>query len=161
MELLNAYWRMDYIAANKTEDSNGNPFTKLPQAEDDKSVLILYRGKTGYIVMNRYPYNPGHLLILPYREVPELENLTTDERSEIMDMIVLAKQALSAAMKPDGFNIGFNFGRAGGAGIPTHLHAHVVPRWNGDSNFLSVIGETRTLPQALDATWEALKPQFA
>lgn len=162
MELLNAYWRMDYIAADKSDQpGNGNPFTALPQATDDKSVLILHRGQTGYVVMNRYPYNPGHLLVLPYRQAPELEDLSGEERAEIMELIVLSKQALTAALKPDGFNVGFNFGKAAGAGIPCHLHAHIVPRWNGDTNFLPVIGQTRTLPQALEATWDALKPHFS
>jgi ATP adenylyltransferase len=104
--------------------------------------------------------NPGHLMILPFKEVPELKDLDPDERLEMMDLIVLSQSVLQDVFNPDGFNIGINLGRASGAGIPKHLHFHIVPRWNGDSNFLPVIGKTRTLPQALDKTWEILHKRF-
>ena len=155
MERLHAYWRMPYILATKNSDKE-NPFTKIPQTEDDKKEYLLYRGKWNYIVMNRYPYNAGHLLVLPFREVGELEGLEPKERHELMDLIVKAQQILTRALNPDGFNVGFNFGKAAGAGIPCHLHCHVVPRWNGDTNFMPVIGNTRVLPDSMDSMWERL-----
>jgi ATP adenylyltransferase len=152
---------MDYVTAPKKEGApRGNPFVKLAQSEDDASALILYRGQAHYVVLNRFPYNPGHLLILPYAEIPRLQDLNPEERAEMMDLLVLAQDALLAAMNPDGFNIGFNVNKSAGAGIPQHLHAHVVPRWDGDTNFMPVIGQTRTLPQALSQTWEVLRPHF-
>ena len=155
MKRLHAYWRMPYILAPKNPDK-GSPFAKIHQTGDDKTEYILYRGRWNYIVMNRYPYNAGHLLVLPFREVGELEGLEPQERYELMDMILKAQQILTRALKPDGFNIGFNFGKAAGAGIPSHLHCHVVPRWNGDTNFMPVIGDTRVLPDSMDAMWERL-----
>jgi ATP adenylyltransferase len=157
MERLHAYWRMPYILAPESSDESGNPFTKITQSGDDQGEYILLRGEHNYIVMNRYPYNAGHLLIIPYREVGRLEKLTKEERHELMDLIVEAQNLLTRALKPDGFNTGFNFGEAGGAGIPTHLHCHVVPRWNGDTNFMPVISNTRVLPDSMDAMWQRLR----
>ncbi|MFW6218095.1 MAG: HIT family protein [Verrucomicrobiota bacterium] len=156
MQRLHAYWRMPYILAPKNPDDGGNPFARIPQTKDDRSEYLLYRGKHGYILMNRYPYNAGHLLVLPYREVAALEDLEREERHELMDLIVKAQRLLTRALKPDGFNTGFNFGKAAGAGVPRHLHCHVVPRWDGDTNFMPVIGDTRVLPDSLDAMWERL-----
>lgn len=156
MERLHAYWRMPYILAPKNPEDCGNPFIKITESGDDRKEYILYRGKLNYIVMNRYPYNAGHLLVLPYREVGALEDLTAEERHELMDLIIKAQKILTRALKPDGFNTGFNFGNAGGAGIPCHLHCHVVPRWNGDTNFMPVIGNTRVIPDSMDFMWERL-----
>ncbi len=148
---------MDYVTSGKDREGGiESPFTDLPKLGDDRKALIIHRGKHSYLLLNRYPYNPGHILVVPFREVPELSDLTPEERLELMDMIVLAQDVLKKAMQPDGFNVGFNLGRTSGAGIPKHLHGHVVPRWNGDSNFLPVIGKTRSLPQALDQTWDVL-----
>ena len=161
MDILHAYWRMDYVTSAVDPTAGiDSPFSELPKLGDDRKALIVHRGSHHYLVLNRFPYNPGHLLVVPYREVPELEDLYPDERLEMMDLLVLSQQVLKKALNPDGFNIGFNLGRASGAGIPKHLHGHVVPRWNGDSNFLPVIGKTRTLPQALDQTWEVLTKAF-
>ena len=152
---------MDYVTSAEDPDAGiKSPFRDLPEIGDDRKALIVHRAEHHYLLLNRYPYNPGHLLIVPFREVPELADLSPAERLEMMDLIVLAQQVLKATLKPDGFNIGFNLGRASGAGIPKHLHGHIVPRWNGDSNFLPVIGNTRTLPQALEQTWEVLKKAF-
>jgi ATP adenylyltransferase len=156
MERLHAYWRMPYILAPKDPDEGGNPFTRITQSGDDAKEYILLRGRHNFIVMNRYPYNAGHLLVLPYREVARLEDLTIEERHELMDLIVEAQKLLTRALRPDGFNTGFNFGDAAGAGIPCHLHCHVVPRWNGDTNFMPVIGNTRVLPDSMDAMWQRL-----
>ena len=148
---------MDYVTSAADPVAGiKSPFSELPNLGDDRKALIVHRARYHYLLLNRYPYNPGHLLIVPYREVAELGDLTPEERLEMMDMIVLSQKILKKAMNPDGFNVGFNLGRASGAGIPRHLHGHIVPRWNGDSNFLPVIGKTRTLPQALDQTWEVL-----
>jgi ATP adenylyltransferase len=156
MERLHAYWRMPYILAPKNPDEGGNPFTRITETDDDAREYILLRGEHNYIVMNRYPYNAGHLLVLPFREVGQLEALSRAERHELMDLIVEAQNLLTRALRPDGFNTGFNFGQAGGAGIPSHLHCHVVPRWNGDTNFMPVIGNTRVLPDSMDAMWQRL-----
>jgi len=160
MNYLHAYWRMAYIDAPKKDENShksDDPFSEIPKVADEKSVHLLYRGKTGYIVMNTFPYNAGHLLAIPYRAVPALSELTQEERADLMDLIVLAQKILADALKPHGFNVGFNFGSSAGAGIPKHLHCHIVPRWEGDSNFMPVIADTRTLPASLDMMWERLK----
>ncbi|MGB1127395.1 MAG: HIT family protein [Opitutales bacterium] len=156
MERLHAYWRMPYILAPKKTGNSGNPFTRITESGDDQGEYILYRGALNYIVMNRHPYNAGHLLVLPFREVALLEELTAEERHELMDLIIKAQEILTRALQPDGFNTGFNFGHAAGAGIPCHLHCHVVPRWNGDTNFMPVISNTRVLPDSMRAMWERL-----
>ncbi len=155
MQQLHPYWRMEYIEAPRYPEKMKRPFTELPALGDDRAALIVHRAEQTYLVLNRFPYNPGHLLAVPFREVSELEALTASEQSALMREIVFAKRLLSAALKPDGFNIGFNLGSAAGGSI-AHLHAHIVPRWNGDTNFMPVIGETRTLPQSLDSTWSRL-----
>ncbi|MFP4204066.1 MAG: HIT family protein [Opitutales bacterium] len=154
---LHAYWRMPYILAPRDEKECGNPFAQIPKTDDDRKEYILCRGEKNYILMNRYPYNAGHLLVLPYREVETLDAMEPDERHELIDLIVKAQDILNRALQPDGFNTGFNFGQAAGAGIPTHLHCHIVPRWEGDTNFMPVISHTRVLPDALDTMWERLR----
>lgn len=154
MEQLHAYWRMEYIEAPRYPETK-RPFTELPALGDDRTALIVHRGRLSYLLMNRFPYNPGHLLAIPFREVVELEDLDVAERADLMETIVYGKRLLQAAIKPDGFNVGFNLGSAAGGSI-AHLHAHIVPRWNGDTNFMPVIGQTRTLPQSLDAMWTRL-----
>jgi len=147
---------MEYIEAPDALKGK-NPFVAIPQIEDERSTLLIFRGRTGYLVMNRYPYNAGHLLAIPYREVGDLEDLSEEERNELMELIVKGKCILAQALKPDAYNVGFNLGAQAGAGIPCHLHAHIVPRWNGDTNFMPVIGETRVLPTSLEAMWERLR----
>ncbi len=156
-EYLHAYWRLPYVQAPKPAAGGENPFVDLPGLGDDRMALIIWRGPLTYLVLNRYPYNAGHLLAIPYREVPDLADLTPAERTELMEAIVKGQDILTKALKPDGFNIGFNFGRAAGAGIPRHLHAHIVPRWIGDVNFMPVVADTKVLPVALDTLWERLK----
>lgn len=161
MERLHAYWRMPYILAPKNPDQGGNPFTRITQTGDDPAEYILQRAEHNFIVMNRYPYNAGHLLVLPYREVAHLEELTSEARHELIDLIVEAQNILTRALRPDGFNTGFNLGHAAGAGIPCHLHCHVVPRWNGDTNFMPVIANTRVLPDSMDAMYQRLSAHLA
>ena len=154
MDQLHAYWRMEYIEAPRFPQSD-RPFSDMPALGDDRAALIVHRGKLSYLMLNRFPYNPGHLLAIPYREVEDIEELTADESADLMALITLGKKIVRHALKPDGFNVGFNLGSAAGGSIP-HLHGHVVPRWNGDTNFMPVLGQTRTLPQALESTWEKL-----
>jgi ATP adenylyltransferase len=163
MQQLHAYWRMDYIEAPRYPATMRRPFTELPAMGDDRLALIVHRSEHSYLVLNRFPYNPGHLLAVPFREVVEPEELPRAERADLMEEVVYARRLLSAAMKPDGVNIGYNLGAAAGGSI-AHLHAHIVPRWNGDNNFMPAIGQTRVLPQSLEATWERLAaavPQVA
>jgi ATP adenylyltransferase len=155
MQQLHAYWRMDYIEAPRYPAAMKRPFTDLPLMGDDRAAMIVHRSRLSYLVLNRFPYNPGHLLAVPFREVAELEELTAPERADLMEELVFARRLLTAAMKPDGVNMGFNLGSAAGGSI-SHLHGHIVPRWNGDNNFMPVVGQTRVLPQSLEATWERL-----
>lgn len=155
MQQLHAYWRMDYIEAPRYPATMKRPFTELPKMGDDKAAMIVHRTALSYLVLNRFPYNPGHLLAVPFREVVDLEDLSGSERADLMEEVVFAKRLLTAAMKPDGVNIGFNLGSAAGGSI-AHLHGHIVPRWNGDNNFMPVVGQTRVLPQSLEATWDRL-----
>jgi ATP adenylyltransferase len=156
MEHLHAYWRMEYIKAPKGP-TFGNPFRELPLQGDDRAALIVHRSTHAYLLLNRFPYNAGHLLVAPFREVADLPGLAPEERKDFFDTLILGEEVLRNALRPDGFNIGINLGSAAGAGIPGHLHAHIVPRWNGDTNFMPVVGETHVLPQSLDALWARLR----
>ena len=160
MERLHSYWRMPYIEAPKPRDDSGkkggNPFVEMAKSVDFKKYHILWKGKYSFIVMNKFPYNCGHLLVLPLREVGDIELLEGEEKAEFFDAIIKAKKILRQAIKPDAFNVGFNLGSKAGAGIPQHLHCHVVPRWDGDTNFMPVIADTRVLPEAMDSLWERL-----
>ena len=145
---------MSYIEAPKPSQ-NGRLFSELPEQGDDRAALILHRTRRSYLVLNRFPYNPGHLLAVPFRSVADPGDLEPEERADLMEIIVIGQRVLRAAVNPDGFNIGFNLGAAAGGSI-AHLHAHIVPRWTGDTNFMPVIGQTRVLPQALEATYDRL-----
>lgn len=122
--------------------------------------LVLYEGKTAFVMMNRYPYVTGHLMIIPFRHLSRLEDLTPEEKLEMFNLADISIRVLTEGMTPDGFNVGMNLGKAAGAGVDDHIHIHVVPRWNGDTNSLSVIGEVRVISEALSATWELLLPYF-
>jgi len=145
---------MSYIEAPKSPQ-DGELFRELPALGNDRAAFILHRSRHAYLVLNKFPYNPGHLLAVPFRAAVTLAELTPAERADLMETITLAQEVLHAASRPDGFNIGFNFGSAAGSSIP-HLHAHIVPRWNGDTNFMPVVGQTRVLPQALADTYDRL-----
>jgi ATP adenylyltransferase len=159
MSQLHPYWRMEYIEAPRMPELK-RPFTELPLLGDDRAALIVHRSPLSYLMLNRYPYNPGHLLAISYREVSDIEELTSAESADLFATITFAKKILRTVMRPDGFNIGFNLGATSGGSI-AHLHGHIVPRWNGDSNFMPVVGQTRILPQALDTTWELLSAEAA
>jgi ATP adenylyltransferase len=128
--------------------------------DDDESARILHRGPAAFVILNAFPYNTGHLMIAPRRHVGELEDTRADERRELMDLTSSAVEIIRAAMDPHGFNIGINLGQVAGAGIPGHLHIHVVPRWAGDTNFMPVVGQTKVLPEMLADTYAKLRPGF-
>ena len=146
---------MEYIETPRLPEG-GNIFADLPKLGNDAEALIIHRSKLSYLILNRYPYNPGHLLAVPFRAATDLVELNAAERADLMDEIIFGKQVLTAAVSPNAFNIGFNFGAAAGGSIP-HLHAHIVPRWTGDTNFMPVLGQTRVLPQSLAAMYARLR----
>ena len=156
MERLWSPWRMQYIESATAGEPEGCLFCHKPAQGDDEAALILARGPHAYAMLNAYPYNPGHLLIAPFRHAGEVEELTADEAADAHALLAQSIRALKAASNPDGFNVGMNLGRVAGAGIPGHLHWHVVPRWNGDTNFMPVIGETKVLPETLERLFTAL-----
>ena len=161
MQQLHAHWRMEYIEAPRYPAAMKRPFTELPALGDDRAALIVHRTAHSYLILNRFPYNPGHLLAVPFREVTDLAELDAAERADLFDEIIFGQTLLTAALRPEGFNIGFNLGNAVAGGSIAHLHGHIVPRWGGDNNFMPVIGQTRILPQSLDATWEKLQAALA
>jgi len=156
-DYLHAHWRMPYIKEPaRTGEERRNPFPDILATDDPKKSLLLFKTERSFVVMNKFPYNAGHLLVLPKREVGDLEDLTDEEQTDLFGTILKAKKLLRLGLSPDGFNIGFNLGGPAGAGIPSHLHGHVVPRWSGDTNFMPVIAGARVLPEALESLWERL-----
>jgi len=149
MDNLHAPWRIEYILGPKPPPSEESIFTAIARSNDDEANLVIAREKTCFAVLNAFPYTGGHLLIVPYRQVGSLEGLTDEEMLELMRLTRRCQRALTATMKPEGFNIGINLGKVAGAGIPEHIHIHIVPRWNGDTNFMPVIANTTVLPEAL------------
>lgn len=157
MDRLWAPWRMEYIRSDKEE---GCIFCDKPIRDNDREMLILYRGKLAFVMMNLFPYNNGHLLIAPYTHTERSNDLSPDERSEIMELGDASMTILKQAMKAEGFNFGANIGSAGGAGIEEHIHFHVVPRWKGDTNFMPVLGHTKVQVDGLKESYDNLKPHF-
>lgn len=159
MERLWAPWRMEFIRA----DTGGVCFlceAVAAESDRDRELLVLARGAKSFVIMNRYPYNNGHLLVAPYRHEGDFGAFEDDELGEMMRFLQLADRIVRSEMRADGVNIGLNLGRAAGAGVVDHLHFHIVPRWVGDTNFMPVIAETHTIPQALDELWGELRPCF-
>jgi ATP adenylyltransferase len=148
---------MAYIEVPRAE---GCVFCTKPEADDDREQLILHRGRHCFVVMNLFPYNNGHLMVVPYRHTADLTSLTPEEQAELMSLTQLSLRALQEAFRPDGFNLGMNLGHVAGAGIAEHLHQHLVPRWNGDTNFMPVIAETKVLPDALYGGYDKLLDAF-
>lgn len=157
METLWAPWRMVYV-------ENAWPssciFCETPSTQQDEKNLILYRGKAVFILMNLYPYNPGHVMIAPYRHLDDLQKLSVEEQLELVQAAVRSTSLLRQTLNPDGFNLGMNQGKTAGAGIENHLHLHIVPRWNGDTNFMPVIAKTKVIPEELSATYCKLASAF-
>ena len=157
MEQIWAPWRIKYIQMEKPE---GCILCDKPRQNSDTLNHILYRGDKNFVIMNSYPYNPGHLLIAPYRHIANLEELTNKELHEHSEIVSQSIKVLKEVFKPAGFNIGANIGKVAGAGIDDHFHTHIVPRWQGDTNFMPVISEVRVVPEALTETYEKLKGKF-
>lgn len=154
MERIWAPWRIEFIMREKPE---GCILCQRPRDKDDKSSLILYRGKKNFVILNKFPYNPGHLMVSPYRHLPDLEELADEELFEHFDLVRKCIGALRKAFRPAAFNTGMNIGKPAGAGIDGHIHTHIVPRWEGDTNFMPIVADTRVLPEALASTYEKLK----
>ena len=157
MKHIWAPWRMKYIQMKKPE---GCILCDKPAENKDSENLILYRAEKNFVLLNTYPYNPGHLMIAPYRHVPSLEELTDDELGDHIQVVTHSIRVLREIFSPGGFNIGTNIGKAAGAGIDDHVHTHVVPRWPGDNNFMPVLGDVRVVPEALAETYHKLKGKF-
>lgn len=161
MDALHAPWRIEYILANKAHPTSGALFAEIAQSNDDEANLVIARDKTCFALLNRYPYVGGHLMVVPYKLVPDFNDLTDDELLGLMQLTRRCQNALTAVMHPDGFNLGVNLGKCAGAGIAEHLHLHVVPRWNGDTNFMPVLGSTTVVPQALQDVAARLRGALA
>jgi len=154
MDYLWTPWRYAYVST--AEKSAGCVFCDAVKAGDDRKVLIVYRGQHCFVILNRYPYTPGHVMIVPYAHLDELRKLSTDAAQEMMELSQRMESVLRELYRPDGVNLGMNIGKAAGAGIAGHIHMHVLPRWVADANFVSVVGETRILPEALEETWKRM-----
>jgi len=157
MEKLFSPWRLRYITSGRRRD-RGCVFCRAVRGRRDRDNLVLFRGRRNYVILNKYPYNNGHLVIVPYAHVPSLRDATPDTLQEMMGLVVRSEAALRAVYRPTGINLGMNLGRSAGAGIEGHLHLHLVPRWDGDTNFMSVVHGTRVIPESLQATYRRLRP---
>ncbi len=154
MKRIWAPWRIQYI---KEPSPSGCIFCDKPKTDHDAENFILYRGRLNFVIMNAFPYNPGHLLVVPYRHIGKLEDMTAEERAEHYEIVSRSVGLLRAETKTDSFNIGMNLGRVAGAGIADHIHTHIVPRWNGDNNFMPVIGDTRVISDSMQNIYNQLK----
>ncbi len=157
MEQIWAPWRIEYIRGEKPD---GCILCEKPKEKNDVANYILYRGEKNFVMLNAYPYNPGHLMVAPYRHVAGLDGLTEEERHEHVDMVSRSIEVLREVLNPGGFNIGVNMGKIAGAGIDDHVHTHIVPRWQGDTNCMPVISDVRVIPEALAETYEKLEGKF-
>jgi ATP adenylyltransferase len=157
MERLWAPWRLEYIVGEKTD---GCIFCDFPREDDDEKNKILYRGSGAFVIMNAFPYSNGHLLVAPYRHTAEITDLSADESLEMMQLVQKCCVALREVCKPDGFNVGANIGAAAGAGIADHVHMHIVPRWVGDTNYMTVLADVKVIPEALATTYQKLRRVF-
>jgi ATP adenylyltransferase len=158
VERLWTPWRMEYIDSAKDEGADSCLFCDKPRTGDDAGSYILARTGAAFAMLNAYPYNAGHLMVAPLRHVGELEDLSEEELAETAHLLQRSIRALKEVSEPHGFNLGMNLGRVAGAGIPGHVHWHLVPRWNGDTNFMAVVGQTRVLPELLAETYAKLSP---
>jgi ATP adenylyltransferase len=154
MDYLWTPWRYAYVST--AEKTTGCVFCDAAKATDDATALIVYRGQHCFVILNMYPYTPGHVMIVPYAHLDELRKLPPAAASEMMTLSQRIESLLRELYHPDGINLGMNIGKAAGAGIAGHIHMHVLPRWVADANFISVIGETRILPETLDETWKRM-----
>lgn len=153
MKHLWSPWRLEYLVEPKPE---GCIFCEAAASEEDRANLVLFRGRHAFLILNRFPYNNGHLMAVSYAHVPSLEDLETATLTEMMWLVNRGLAALRATMRPQGFNVGANLGQVAGAGMEEHVHMHVVPRWAGDTNYMAVVGNTRVVPDSLDALYDEL-----
>jgi ATP adenylyltransferase len=160
MQPLWAPWRMEYILEAQDQRPDGCIFCALPRAQADRENLILWRGRRAFVILNKFPYSPGHLMVVPYTHTADLDDLVPDELTELMLGLRRAIGCLRRAMNPQGYNVGINLGGVAGAGIPGHVHYHIVPRWDGDHNFMPILAETKVIPQHLLRTYDQLAPLF-
>jgi ATP adenylyltransferase len=160
MEPLHAPWRIEYILAPKIA-LDESLFSRIAQSNDDEANYVIVRDRTCFALLNKYPYTGGHLMVVPYKQTPDLHGLTGEELSDLMKLARRCQTALTRVMKPDGFNLGVNLGKCAGAGILEHLHIHIVPRWNGDTNFMPVIAGATVVPQALSELAAQLRQALA
>jgi ATP adenylyltransferase len=159
MQRLWTPWRMAYVTT--TSEVHACVFCGAQdETNPGPAALMVFRGRTCFVILNLYPYNNGHLMVVPYRHVASLDGMSAGERDELMELTRRAEVALTEAYRPHGLNIGINLGKAAGAGVVDHLHVHLVPRWNGDTNFMSVVGDTRVLPEDLHESAARLRPIF-
>jgi ATP adenylyltransferase len=154
-----APWRLEYILSKKPEECIFCVFPAAPEARDREN-LVLHRSPLSFTIMNRYPYNPGHVMVVPRKHVSEIAGLSPGEWSDLAEELRRAEDVVRRVYRPEGMNLGMNLGRPAGAGIEEHLHWHIVPRWGGDTNFMPVIADVRVVPEALDASWERLRAAF-
>ena len=161
MECLHAPWRIQYILAPKPPPSDVSLFARIAQSGDDIANHVIARDRTCYALLNNYPYNGGHLMVVPYKQASDFFELTDDEMLDLMKLMRRCLAAVKQVMKPDGFNVGVNLGKVAGAGLAEHLHIHVVPRWNGDTNFMPVLAQTTVVPQALQELAAQLRSALA
>ncbi len=154
MDYLWTPWRYAYITG--ADKPKGCIFCELPK-QDDAQARIVYRGKSCFVILNTYPYTSGHVMVVPYTHLDELQKLPVQAAHELMDLSQKMEAVLRRLYKPDGVNLGMNIGAAAGAGVAGHIHMHVLPRWVADANFVSVVGETRILPETLETTWERIR----
>ena len=159
VDRLWAPWRMIYVARAASE--RGCLFCRAGRSADDRAQLVLARRPHAFLMLNRFPYNPGHLMVAVTRHAARFGQLRAEERSDLIELVGLAERALAAEYRPHGVNYGANVGRVAGAGYPGHLHLHLVPRWNGDTNFMPAVGETKVLPESLTRTWSRLRRALA
>lgn len=149
---------MEYIESNKED---GCVFCNAQEKEDSAENLIAFRGERAYVILNRYPYTSGHLMVVPFDHKPNLEELDPLTRAEMMELTTRCMTVLRKVYHPQAFNMGANIGEAAGAGVKSHVHIHIVPRWAGDTNFMSILGETRVLPETLESTYQRVRSKFS
>jgi len=159
MDYLWTPWRYQYIVSLK--NPSGCVFCIETSGECDERDFVVFRGKSSFVILNIFPYTTGHLLVAPYTHTADFQSCSPEESSEMLELAKRCQFALQQTYNPDGFNLGMNLGRCAGAGVEHHLHMHVVPRWIGDSNFMTIVGETRVLPESLETTFGKLRPYFS
>lgn len=167
MEFLWSPWRSHYVSSGQPNKPAGcvfcyfaSPTSQQPITEFDDDHYILFRGQYNFIILNLYPYTSAHLMVVPYSHIAEFAAVPKEISDEMMDLAKRAQRAIGIEYKPDGYNLGMNLGAAAGAGIAAHLHLHLLPRWTGDANFMTTVGETRVLPESLENTYQKLKKHF-